>query len=42
MLEEVEVSEPCMKELKPMTEFDVLKGPYELAFDGKGNLTNVC
>jgi hypothetical protein len=40
-LEEVEVSEPCMKELKPVTDFDVLKGPYELAFDAHGNLAAV-
>lgn len=40
-LEEVEVSEPCMKELKPVTDFDVVKGPYDLTFDGKGNLADV-
>jgi hypothetical protein len=40
-LEEVEVSEPCMKELKPITAFDVLKGPYELTFDASGNLAAV-
>jgi hypothetical protein len=40
-LEEVEVSEPCMKELKPITDFDVLKGPYELTFDANGNLAAV-
>ncbi len=40
-LEEVEVSEPCMKELKPITDFDVLKGPYELTFDASGNLAAV-
>jgi hypothetical protein len=41
MLAEVEVSEPCMKDLKPMTKFDVLQGPYEWAFDGSGNLAAV-
>jgi hypothetical protein len=41
MLAEVEVSEACMKDLKPMTDFDVLKGPYELAFDGSNNLFGV-
>lgn len=40
-LEEVEVSEPCMKELKPITDFDVLKGPYELTFDAQGNMASV-
>lgn len=40
-LEEVEVSEPCMKELKPITDFDVLKGPYELTFDANGNMAAV-
>lgn len=38
MLAEVEVSEPCVNELKPMTKFDVLRGPYELTFDSQGNL----
>ncbi len=41
MLAEVEVSESCMKDLKPMTQFDVLKGPYDVAFDGQGNLAGV-
>jgi Lactate racemase N-terminal domain len=41
MLEEVEVSEPCLKELKPVTAFDVIKGPYELAFDPHGNIAAV-
>jgi hypothetical protein len=41
MLAEVEVSEPCMKDLKPMTDFDVLKGPYEVTFDASGNLASV-
>ena len=38
MLEEVEVSEPCLQELKPMTEFEVIKGPYDVTFDAAGNL----
>ncbi|MBI3822071.1 MAG: DUF2088 domain-containing protein [Planctomycetes bacterium] len=41
MLEEVEVSEPCMKDLKPQTDFEVLKGPYEVTFDANGNLASV-
>jgi hypothetical protein len=40
-VEEVEVSEACMKDLKPMTQFDVLKGPYELTFDAAGNIASV-
>lgn len=39
MLAEVEVSEPCMKDLKPMTKFDVVKGPYDLTFDATGSLS---
>jgi Lactate racemase N-terminal domain len=41
MLEEVEVSEPCLQELPRVTEFEVVRGPYELAFDGEGNLPAV-
>lgn len=41
MLAELEVSEACMKDLQPMTEFEVLKGPYALEFDGSGNLHGV-
>lgn len=41
MLAEVEVSEPCVNELKPMTKFDVLRGPYELTFDPQGNLAPI-
>ncbi|HZZ80196.1 MAG TPA: lactate racemase domain-containing protein [Gemmataceae bacterium] len=41
MLAEVEVSEPCMKELKPTTKFDVIKGPYELTFGADGNIAAV-
>lgn len=40
-LEEVEVSEPCLKELKPETKFDVVNGPYDWKFDGAGNLAAV-
>jgi Lactate racemase N-terminal domain len=36
-LEYVEVSEPCLKELKPMTPFEVL-GPADWTFDAAGNL----
>ena len=36
-LEYVEVSEPCLKELKPMTKFEVL-GPADWTFDAHGNL----
>jgi len=38
-LEYVEVSEACLKELKPMTKFEVL-GPADWVFDGEGNLTD--
>jgi Lactate racemase N-terminal domain len=41
VLEEVEVSEPCMQELARQTDFDVIKGPYEPAFDASGNLAAV-
>jgi hypothetical protein len=40
-LEEVEVSEPCLMDLKPVTDFDVVKGPYDLMFDANGNLRSV-
>jgi hypothetical protein len=40
-VEEVEVSEPCMKELEKKTNFSVVKGPYDLTFDTEGNLPNV-
>ncbi|MCS7046544.1 MAG: nickel-dependent lactate racemase [Gemmataceae bacterium] len=38
MLEEVEASEPCLAELRPMTAFDVIAGPSEMVFDAAGNL----
>src|ERR1019366_3752654 len=41
MLEEVEVSEPCLQELARKTDFDVMKGPYDVAFDANGNLAAV-
>ena len=41
LLSEVEVSEPCMTELPKMTDFEVVRGPYELTFDGEGNLPPV-
>lgn len=36
-LEYVEVSEPCLKELKPMARFEVV-GPADWTFDAAGNL----
>jgi hypothetical protein len=41
LLHEVEVSEPCLAELPPVTKFEVVRGPYDLAFDGEGNLPAV-
>jgi hypothetical protein len=41
MLEEVEVSEPALKDLKPVTKFEVVNGPYDLTFDARGNLSPV-
>jgi hypothetical protein len=41
MLEEVEVSESCLKDLKPKTEFEVLKGPHDMTFDAGGNMAAV-
>ena len=38
MLEEVEVSEPCLQELQRKTDFDIIKGPYDITFDAEGNL----
>jgi hypothetical protein len=38
MLEEVEVSEPCLKELPRATDFEIVRGPYDLSFDADGNL----
>jgi hypothetical protein len=40
-LEEVEVSEPCLQELPKMTEFAVLTGPYDMRFDGSGNMVAI-
>ncbi|MCI0377690.1 MAG: DUF362 domain-containing protein, partial [Gemmataceae bacterium] len=40
-LEEVEVSEPCLKKLQKVTNFTVEKGPYALQFDGEGNLVSI-
>jgi hypothetical protein len=37
-LEEVEISEPCLAELKTMTQFEVIGGPREWTFDAGGNL----
>ncbi len=41
LLQEVEVSEPCLTELRPVTDFTVMRGPYELAFDAEGNIAAV-
>jgi hypothetical protein len=38
-LEVVEVSEPCMAELSRRTDLEVMRGPYPLAFDERGDLT---
>jgi hypothetical protein len=38
MLQEVEVSEPCLRELRKMTDFQALTSPYDIAFDAEGNL----
>jgi hypothetical protein len=40
-LQEVEVSEPCLAELPRVTDFEVVRGPYELTFDADGNLPAV-
>ena len=37
-LGEVEVSEPCLSELKPRTKFEIVGSARELAFDMHGNL----
>src|SRR5436305_10323889 len=41
MLEELEVSEPSLQELQKKTDFDIIKGPYDVAFDAHGNLPAV-
>jgi hypothetical protein len=38
-LEELEVSEACLKEKRGPTPFSVLGAPHELAYDAAGNLT---
>jgi hypothetical protein len=38
MVEEAEISEPCLSELAKRTEFDVIEGPYEMKLDGAGML----
>jgi hypothetical protein len=40
-VEEVEVSEPCLRTLKPQTEFTVLGPARPLSFDGQGNLSAI-
>ncbi len=37
-LEEVEVSEACLQEEKPVTEFTVVNGARPITFDAAGNL----
>jgi hypothetical protein len=37
-LDELEVSEPCLSDLKPQSEFSVLGSPRPLSFDAAGNL----
>jgi hypothetical protein len=37
-LEEVEISEPCLRELPKMTDFAIEKGPYDMQFDDADNL----
>jgi Lactate racemase N-terminal domain len=39
LLQEVEVSEPCLRELPKMTDFQTLTAPMPLAFDADGNLS---
>lgn len=39
-VEELEVSEPCLKELTPRTKFEVL-GPADWTFDAEGNLPSL-
>jgi hypothetical protein len=38
MLEEIELSEPCMQSGTPQNPLTVLEGPHEWRFDGSGNL----
>jgi hypothetical protein len=40
-VEELELSEPCLAELKKMTQFEIIKGPYDLTFDAEGNLAKI-
>jgi hypothetical protein len=40
-LEELEVSEPCLAQADRQTEFSIERGPYELTFDGEGNLAGM-
>lgn len=41
MLQEVEVSEPCLRELPRMTDFQELTAPYDIAFDAAGNMSSL-
>jgi hypothetical protein len=40
-VEEVEVSEPCLRTLQPQTEFTMLGPARPLSFDGQGNLSAI-
>ncbi|MFO0968807.1 MAG: hypothetical protein U0793_24900 [Gemmataceae bacterium] len=40
-LEEVEISEPCLAELAKKTQFEVVRGPYDLTFDAAGNIASI-
>ena len=40
-VEDVEVSEPCLDQADRQTDFTIESGPYELTFDGQGNLAGL-
>lgn len=40
-LEEVDVSEPCVRELPKMTNFTIERGAYEIIFDKSGNIAAI-
>lgn len=40
-VEEVEVSEACLKDSKAMTKFETVGGPKEIAFDAAGNIAAI-
>jgi hypothetical protein len=41
LLEEVEISEPCLEELSRATDFTIVRGPYALEFGADGNLAAI-